>query len=99
LIQKVWLSPQQLVDVLLKLLAKLWRDLVQAPNQRVAESWVSVPLTFSWLWVEIALLDGVVDIESIDATRDSSFANIERLDSKIEQISEEFSVCRDGIEA
>lgn len=99
LIQKVWLSPQQLVDILLKLLAKLRRDLVQAPNQRVAESWVSVPLTFSWLWVEIALLDGVVDIESIDAARDSSFANIERLDSKIEQISEEFSVCRDGIEA
>jgi len=73
--------------------------LVEASNQRVAESWGSVPLTFSWLRVKVALLDRVVDIESVNATRDSSFANVERLDSKIEEISEEFSVCRDWIEA
>lgn len=72
--------------------------MVEAPNQRVAESWASIPLPFSWLWVKIALLDRVVNIKSINATRDSSFANIECLDSKIEQISEESSVCRDGVE-
>lgn len=56
-------------------------------------------LTFFWLWVEIALFDRVVNIKSINTTSDSSFAYIECLDGEIEQIAEQFSVCRHRIEA
>lgn len=99
LIQEVWLCSQYLVDVLLELLSKLRGDLVKAADQGIAECWISLLLTFSWLWVEIALFDGVVNIKSINTTSDSSFTYIECLDGKIEQISKQFSVCRHRIKA